>query len=200
MQFTRNPRSCPLSEQRLAAPRTAAVRQLCARWLRFRPLAIPNRGRSTRCEGNSLARLRICPMRMSHPGDRTPKHSLQTESTNEGVEMKKIIATGVLALAMIVPTVASAATPGQSNAVRAAKSYLSLTAFSRKGLVEQLKVGDGYTTAQATYAVNHIRVNYNAQAVKAAKSYLHLTSFSRSGLIEQLEIGDGYTVAQATYG
>ena len=81
---------------------------------------------------------------------------------------------------------------------------MEFTAFSRKGLIRQLSsdAGDGYSKADATYAVDHIEVNWNEQAAKSAKSYLDMTHFSRKGLIQQLEssAGDGYTHAQAVYG
>jgi hypothetical protein len=89
-------------------------------------------------------------------------------------------------------------TVAQSNARRAAGSYLALTAFSRSGLIEQLEF-EGYSTADATYGTDAQKADWNAMAAKAAKSYLALTSFSRSGLIEQLEF-EGYTPAQAAYG
>jgi hypothetical protein len=88
----------------------------------------------------------------------------------------------------------------QQNAVRAAKDYLDYTAFSHSGLITQLTVGDGYSTADATFAVNSIAVDWNEQAAKAAQSYLDYTAFSHSGLITQLTVGDGYTPAQAAYG
>lgn len=88
----------------------------------------------------------------------------------------------------------------QQNAVRAAQKYLDYTAFSYTGLINQLVQGDGYSTEDATFAVNSITVDWNEQAVKAAKKYLAYTSFSHSGLINQLVQGDGYTPAQAAYG
>ena len=44
------------------------------------------------------------------------------------------------------------------QAVRSAKDYLSMTHFSRAGLIEQLSspYGSGYTVAQATYAANNV--------------------------------------------
>jgi len=99
---------------------------------------------------------------------------------------------------------APALTAGQSNALKAAENYLSMTAFSRKGLIHQLSssAGDGYSVKDATYAADHVKVNWNEQAAKAAKNYLSMTAFSRQGLIEQLSspAGDDYTLAQATYG
>jgi Host cell surface-exposed lipoprotein len=89
-------------------------------------------------------------------------------------------------------------TAGQENARRSAESYLDTTAFSHKGLIQQLKF-EGYSTADATYGVDAVSPNWNVQAAKAAKNYLDTTSFSRSGLIQQLEF-EGYTAAQAVYG
>lgn len=97
-----------------------------------------------------------------------------------------------------------AQTSGQRNALRAAKNYLSISPFSRQGLIEQLSssAGDGYSVADATYAADNVGANWNEQAAKAAKNYLEIMPFSRQGLIEQLSssAGDGYTVQQATYG
>lgn len=89
-------------------------------------------------------------------------------------------------------------TPGQENARRAAESYLETAPFSRTGLIGQLKF-EGYSTKDATYAVDHVGANWNEQAAKSAESYLETSPFSRSGLIEQLEF-EGYTPAQARYG
>lgn len=98
----------------------------------------------------------------------------------------------------------AALTSGQRNARDAAASYLAMTAFSRKGLIEQLEssAGDGYTHDEAVFGVDAQHADWNEQAFKAAQSYLAMTSFSRQGLIEQLEsdAGDGYTHAQAVYG
>lgn len=89
-------------------------------------------------------------------------------------------------------------TAGQSNAVRKAESYLELSAFSRKGLIDQLKF-EGFSAKDAAYGVDHVDVDWNEQAAKKAQSYLDMTAFSRSGLIEQLEF-EGFTAAQARHG
>src|SRR5688500_12143373 len=99
---------------------------------------------------------------------------------------------------------APAMTMAQEQAIGAAESYLNVSAFSRKGLINQLSsaYGEGFTVADATYAVDHITVDWNEQAAKSAKSYLQVTNFSRKGLIDQLESssGEGFTHAQAVYG
>lgn len=88
-------------------------------------------------------------------------------------------------------------TMSQKNAIESAKNYLSWTAFSKTGLIEQLEF-EGYTLSDSAYAVEKLNIDFNEQAIKSAKSYLEWTSFSKKGLIEQLEF-DGYTEEQATY-
>ncbi|MTT30415.1 hypothetical protein GMB86_00110 [Terrilactibacillus sp. BCM23-1] len=82
--------------------------------------------------------------------------------------------------------------------MQTAKDYLDYTAFSKSGLIKQLKF-DKYSTADATFAVNHIEVDWKEQAVKTAQDYMDYSSFSRQGLIDQLKF-DGYTQEEATYG
>lgn len=89
-------------------------------------------------------------------------------------------------------------TSGQANALRAAENYLAFAPFSRQGLIEQLEF-ESYSTKDATFAVDHVSVNWNEQAAKAAENYLEMSPFSRQGLIDQLEF-EGYTSEQATYG
>lgn len=97
-----------------------------------------------------------------------------------------------------------ALTPAQMNAVRNAEQYLSMSGFSRKGLVQQLssEAGNGYSVADATAAVDSLTVDWNENAARSAKQYLEMSGFSCRGLIEQLSsrAGNDYTVSQATYG
>ncbi|MFN4095548.1 MAG: Ltp family lipoprotein [Sphingomonas sp.] len=92
----------------------------------------------------------------------------------------------------------------QANAARSAQQYLNMTGFSRRGLIEQLSsdAGNGYNVADATAAVDSLKVDWNEQAVRSAKQYLDMTGFSCRGLIEQLssDAGSKYTKAQARYG
>jgi colicin import membrane protein len=90
------------------------------------------------------------------------------------------------------------ATVSQRNAVRAAENYLRVGPFSESGLIKQLEF-EGYSTEDATYAVQNIDVDYNEQAQKSAENYLEISPFSRDGLIQQLEF-EGYTSAQAEFG
>lgn len=95
-------------------------------------------------------------------------------------------------------------TGAQKNAVRSAKQYLSISGFSRDGLIQQLssRAGDGYEVADATIAVDSLDVDWNENAAESARQYLSISGFSCKGLIEQLSsrAGDKYTVGQATYG
>jgi hypothetical protein len=87
---------------------------------------------------------------------------------------------------------------GEANALRSAESYLAFSGFSRSGLIEQLEF-EGYSSQEATFAVDEVEVDWNEQAARSAESYLDFSAFSRSGLIEQLEF-EGYTREQAEYG
>lgn len=118
--------------------------------------------------------------------------------------MKRLIATIALVaavLAVLLPgavTAAHASTISRANAVRSAKEYLHTMAFSRTGLIHQLRF-DGYTAGDARYGVSHAHANWMRQAVRAAKDYLHTMPFSRSGMVQQLEF-DGFTHGQALHG
>ena len=90
------------------------------------------------------------------------------------------------------------ATLGEKNALAAANTYLSFSAFSAQGLIDQLEF-EGYTTQEAQYAVAKCGADWNEQAAKKAQAYLDFSSFSREGLIDQL-LYEGFTQEQAEYG
>lgn len=131
-----------------------------------------------------------------------------------GAESSTVVAVGadeavtLNSTAATEESVAVAETPGltgpQRNAVRSATQYLSMTGFSRDGLINQLSsdYGEGYAVADATVAVDSLDVDWNENAVKSARQYLSMSGFSCNGLIEQLSssYGDKYTKSQATYG
>jgi hypothetical protein len=89
-------------------------------------------------------------------------------------------------------------TTAQANAVRTAESYLSMSGFSEKSLTEQLAF-EGYSKADAKFAIKALRPNWKKEAAQSAESYVEMSGFSRSGLIEQLMF-EGYTRQQAEYG
>jgi hypothetical protein len=94
-------------------------------------------------------------------------------------------------------------TSGQENALASAQNYLDLSGFSKAGLIQQLSspAGEGYSKADATFAVNHVDADWNAEAVEAARNYLDISPMSKAALIEQLSsaAGDKFTAAQARY-
>ena len=89
-------------------------------------------------------------------------------------------------------------TMSQQNAVREAESYLRYTAFSRKGLIEQLEFG-GFSNTDAVFAVDSLNTDWNEQAAIMAQDYIDYTSFSRQALIDQL-VFSGFTKEQAEFG
>jgi hypothetical protein len=110
--------------------------------------------------------------------------------------------------ANIVPATTAPAAPAmtvsQQQAVQSAQSYLSMgSGFSLKGLMQQLtsSSGEGFSKADAAFAIRHLHPNWDAQAVDSAKGYLSMGGFSRTSLIQQLtsSSGEGFTLAQALY-
>ena len=87
-------------------------------------------------------------------------------------------------------------TRGEQNALSTAHGYLDTMAFSRSGLIDQLKY-EGYTSSEAEYAVDNCGADWDYQAVLMAEEYLDAMPFSRSGLIEQLEY-EGFSYSQAS--
>ncbi|WP_218016144.1 Ltp family lipoprotein [Sphingobium abikonense] len=99
---------------------------------------------------------------------------------------------------------ASNLTGPQQNAARSAQQYISISGFSRDGLIDQLSsdAGNGYAVADATVAVDSLNIDWKEQAARSAKQYLEMSGFSCKGLIEQLSssAGSQYTVSEATFG
>ena len=91
-----------------------------------------------------------------------------------------------------------AGTVSQQNALRKAADYLKYTAFSRTGLIGQLEY-EKYSTGDATWAVDRVTVDWNAQAAKKAKDYLKYSSFSRSRAVRPTDLR-GLHPEQAEYG
>lgn len=84
------------------------------------------------------------------------------------------------------------------TASEAVENYLNVLNFSRQGLIEQLEY-EGYSTSEATAAVDAYNVDWNQQAAGSASTYISIyPDFTRSELIEQLEY-EGYTSSQAAY-
>ena len=128
--------------------------------------------------------------------------------------MKKLVVGLIAAVITGVPVVAAPAASADSVQVSAqrnysetqtqrqarlmARDYLDNSAFSRSGLIEQLKY-EGFSTQAATYGVDHVTVSWYRQALLSAREYLGNQHFSRSGLVDQLKY-EGFTWSQAVYG
>jgi hypothetical protein len=89
-------------------------------------------------------------------------------------------------------------TVSQQNALKSATNYLSVLAFSRSGLIDQLK-HEGFNEADAIFGVDALDADWNAQAAYQAAKYLLVSAFSHSGLVTQL-LHEGYSQEQAEYG
>lgn len=91
-----------------------------------------------------------------------------------------------------------APTTAQQNALKSAKNYLSVSAFSYDGLIKQLEY-EKYSHEEAVYAADNCGANWKEQALKSAKDYLDISAFSYKGLIKQLEY-EKYSHEEAVYG
>lgn len=126
------------------------------------------------------------------------KAAANKSKTDAAAQAKKDAAVQAKADAAAAKAKTEAGTVSQQNALRAAENYISLTAFSRKGLIKQLAF-EKYSNADATWAADRVKADWNEQAAKSAQNYLDMTAFSRSGLIKQL-VFEGYSQSQAEYG
>lgn len=132
-------------------------------------------------------------------GDKTTPPSTTSANTAAFVQTTKPAETKAAATkAPITVPPAPQATSGEKNALKTAESYLRYSAFSKKGLKDQIKF-EGYSESESTYAVNNVNADWMEQAVKMAESYLKYSSFSKKGLKDQL-IFEGFTEVQAEYG
>jgi hypothetical protein len=113
--------------------------------------------------------------------------------------------TAPAAPATSAPAAPAGPTASQQQALDAAQNYLSDgQGFSRAGLIQQLtsQYGNGFSQADATWAVDNSGADWDAQAVISAKNYMSDgQGFSRDSLIAQLDspYGSQFTYAQAVY-
>ena len=89
-------------------------------------------------------------------------------------------------------------TISQENAIGSARDYLSFSGFSRTGLIRQLEY-EGFSTEDATFAVDSVGADWGAECAESAKDYLSFSSFSRQGLYDQLEY-EGFLPAEIEHG
>lgn len=114
-------------------------------------------------------------------------------------KIKSMGAAVITASALLLSAPVAVATPAsQASAVRSAQTYIEIQGFSRQGLINQLEY-EGYSTADASAAVDSLGIDYNEQAARSAETYLEIQGFSYKGMVEQLAY-EGYTASQAAYG
>ena len=83
------------------------------------------------------------------------------------------------------------------NAIESAEAYNKIFAYSKKGLIENLKY-EGFSEDIAECAVKSINANWKENCVRSAYSYLDLSPFSKEELIHQLDY-DGFTPEEIDY-
>lgn len=124
--------------------------------------------------------------------------SLKINSSSDENSVNTTSSSSVVNTENVVPAETKSPTLGEKNALKQAKRYLDVSSFSKSGLIDQLEF-EGFTTEEATYAVENCNADWKEQAAKTAKRYLKVSSFSKSGLIDQLEF-EGFTTEEAAYG
>lgn len=123
-----------------------------------------------------------------------PKEIEQNINDNTAIEEIKVETPEEKKETPEVPT----QTLSQKNAIKSAESYVRIGGFSKERLITQLEF-EQFSNADAVYAVDNIRVDWNDQAKRSAESYNNIGGFSRGRLIEQLKF-EGFTKEQAEYG
>lgn len=100
--------------------------------------------------------------------------------------------------AEVAPDPENFETISEENARKKGESYLRSSCFSRTRLIGQLEY-EGFSSADAKYAVDAINPDWKQQAACKADSYLKSSAFSRQRLIDQL-LYEGFTKNQAEFG
>ena len=83
------------------------------------------------------------------------------------------------------------------NAIESAEAYSNVFAYSKKGLIENLKY-EGFSEDIAECAVKSINANWKENCVRSAHSYLEIISYSKEELIHQLDYV-GFTAEEIDY-
>jgi len=117
---------------------------------------------------------------------------IDTQSPNAGEETQDGATVTVSATEPAPPMTLS-----QENAVSKAQDYLDLMGFSRPGLIDQLEY-EGFSIEDATFAVDYLAPDWNAEAAEKAQSYLDMMAMSRDGLYDQLEY-EGFAPEQIEF-
>ncbi|MCB2299616.1 Ltp family lipoprotein [Clostridium tagluense] len=89
------------------------------------------------------------------------------------------------------------------SALAKAELYGTTMDMSKKGIYDQLtsEHGEKFSKESAQYAVDNVKIDYNANALKKAEMYQKEMSMSPSAVYDQLvsEHGEKFTQAEAQY-
>lgn len=90
-----------------------------------------------------------------------------------------------------------------TSALTQATSYANRMHMSKQGVYDQLisEYGGKFSPEAAQYAIDNVKVDWNAQALAKAKSYQSQQSMSPAAIHDQLtsEYGEKFTAAEADY-
>lgn len=103
-----------------------------------------------------------------------------------------------------VETPAEPAVPSDhASALRKAQTYADMMHMSKAGIYDRLssEYGEKFSPEAAQYAVDNLKVDYNANALAKAKEYQKLMDMSPDAIREQLtsEFGEKFTQEEADY-
>jgi hypothetical protein len=101
------------------------------------------------------------------------------------------------------PTPTPAVPAEYTSALNQATSYANTQYMSQQGVYDQLvsPYGGQFSAAAATYAINNVVADWNANALATAKNYQTEESLSPAAIHDQLvsQYGEKFTEAQADY-
>lgn len=89
------------------------------------------------------------------------------------------------------------------SALASAETYGTTMNMSKAGIYDQLisENGEKFSKESAQYAVDNVKIDYNANALKSAETYQKTMNMSPSAIYDQLisSAGDKFTPSQAQY-
>ena len=89
-------------------------------------------------------------------------------------------------------------TSSQERALRSAQKLVDLDAYSPLSLIQHLRLDEGFSKADAKFAADHVRANWEEAAVESAQERVDGTDgYSPTSLIEHLVLESGFTKADA---
>jgi len=89
-------------------------------------------------------------------------------------------------------------TSSQERALRSAQNSVDREGSSPLGLIQHLRYDEGFSKADAKFAVDHVRANWEEQAVDSAQERVDATDgYSPASLVAHLVWESGFTKADA---